>query len=94
MKIPKWSVDLEQFVEPNHFVRLKYEGKVVLYLNYALGVDRLSVARDLVKVFNKKGVAISLPEFDDDSDLKNEPFNTEIDTEILVGPVHYKEKEQ
>ena len=51
MKKSKWSVDLEQFVEPNHFVRLKYEGKVVLYLNYALGVDRLSVARDLVKSF-------------------------------------------
>jgi hypothetical protein len=74
MKDKKWSVDLDQFVYPNNFVRIKYEGKVVLYLNYALGADRLSVAKNFVESFNKKEVTVSLPDFDDDADLSGFNF--------------------
>jgi hypothetical protein len=72
MENSKWSVDLAQFVAPNHFVRIKYKGKVLLYLNYALGLDRVSVAKNLVEALNKKEVTVALPDYDDDADLQRE----------------------
>jgi len=65
----RWSMRIEESYkgcqECDRYVSILFDGKIVMYVNYALGKYRDMVAKRLVSALRRAEVITQLPEFND-----------------------------
>lgn len=65
----RWSMKIDETYkgcrESDRYVMILFDGKVIIYMNYALLKDKDVVAKRLVRALKRAGVVIRVPEFDD-----------------------------
>ena len=66
----RWSMQIEETYKGcrqcDRYVKILFDGKVIMYMNYALGEYKDIVAKRLVAALKRAGVVVKLPEFNDD----------------------------
>jgi len=71
----RWSLDIEELYkgcpQSSRYVKILFDGKVIMYMNHALKTYKDVVAKRLVTALKRAGVVVKLPEFDDDGGSVN-----------------------
>jgi len=72
----RWSMKIEESYkgcpQSSRCVKILFDGEVIMYMNYALDEYKSVIAKRLVSDFNRAGVVVELPKFDDDGGSVNE----------------------
>ena len=68
----RWSMKVEETYkgcrQSDRYVKILFDGKVIIYMNYALGRHKDVVAKRLVSALKRAEVVVRIPEFNDDQE--------------------------